>query len=392
MCGPLDASRGLSVASRLILILSTCGALLGGAVAPALAIEIVFDFRDDVGHFFGTDEAPTPARTALEFAARAFESFDDSLAAISPGGGNSWSARYLNPATGGLAAIPDLVVPEGKLVIFAGARNLDDARLGEAAFGTPLLNGGNIDFISAVVNRGQGSASEDFAPWGGSIAFDTTAIDGSQRNWSFDPGAEPGSISYDFYSVAVHELSHIFGFGTASTFTSEVVGNSFAGANAVGVYGGSVPLQSGAGHWAAGVSSPPFADTVTPSLAPFLGPGVRRLLAPLDYAAFADIGWQVPNQLFGLSGDVTGDGAVDGSDLIAWQKGYGSTNVDQVAGDVTGDRLVDDFDGFVIQHYFGAAAAPGAARHFAAVPEPTATCLALVLFVLTPFPFRRGLG
>src|SRR5688572_25245910 len=81
------------------------------SASQSLAITIEFDYSYDVAGFFGTAAAPTPARTALEFASRTFDPFFDSLAAIQLGGTNTWNAVFRNPGTGGQTSLSDLAVP-----------------------------------------------------------------------------------------------------------------------------------------------------------------------------------------------------------------------------------------------------------------------------------------
>lgn len=343
----------------------------------AQAITLEFDYRYDTIGFFGAAEAPTPARKALEWAGRAFESFSDSLAAISPGGANHWTAAFLDPTSGQTTSLVDLSIAADRLVIMVGAYDMPGAQLGVAGPGTGAPAGGSaFQFSDAVTNRGEGNAQFDFAPWGGSIQFDTTTASGQPRAWHFDVETAPGPVEYDFYTVAVHELSHLMGFGTSGAFFSDRDAGAFIGAVTTSLYGGPVPLDGG--HWAVGVTSPPFADPQPrPALGPLLAPGARNLLTPLDYAALADIGWNVPSKLLGLPGDVNGDGAVDGSDLLDWQQGLGGAGL---LGDASGDGVVDPLDRWMIKHYYGATTAGHgqAAANATAAPEPGCTALAIV--------------
>lgn len=137
------------------------------AATPAYAITIQFDYSYDTLGFFGTSaKSPTPARTTLEFAARTFTPFTDTLSAIQPSGGNSWTARFIDPSTNTFNNVPNLAVPQDTLVVYAIARDLAGA-LGQASPGNYLFNGTpTASFSNAVTNRGQGDQSLDFAPWG----------------------------------------------------------------------------------------------------------------------------------------------------------------------------------------------------------------------------------
>ena len=366
----------------LLTALAVVAAALGHA--PAAAITLQFNYDYDATGFFGTALAPTPARTALEFAGRAFESFSDHLPAIQPGGQNSWTAHFLSPGTGEPAKVANLAVSQNSLVVFAGARDLPLTTLGEGGFGGFALGGGVTPaFQDAVVNRGQGAALEDFAAWGGAIVFDTLQSTGQPRQWHFDAQTAPAPGSFDFYSVAVHELAHLMGFGLSSAFATHVTGDAivgyrFAGPTASSVYVGTVPM-SVPGHWAFSVTSPPFVyGAPKPSLGPSLAFGERKTLTPLDYAALADTGWNVPAQLFGLTGDTDGDDDVDGADFLAWQRNLGG--LAGSPGNVNGDQQVDALDGWLIRRFLGGQG-PSALipPETAAVPEPAAWALAALL-------------
>ncbi|WP_145434127.1 hypothetical protein [Lacipirellula limnantheis] len=369
-------------------------AVVALVAVPASALTVQFDYSYDTLGFFGTAENPTPARSTLEFAARSFTPFTDTLSAIQPGGGNSWTARFIDPSTNTFNNVPNLAVPQDTLIVYAIARDLAGAALGQASPGNYVFSGSpTANFSNAVTNRGQGDQSLDFAPWGGVIAVDVRNSAGIARNWNFDLGVEPPLNDYDFYTVVTHELAHLFGFGVSNAFSTDIADNAFVGTNAVALYGGAVPLAGGQ-HWASGVTSPPFLPGTQPkpSLGPSLTLGERKLFTPLDYAALADIGWQVPPELLGLPADFNGDSTVDGADFLIWQRGYGGFGV--TPGDANGDLFVDDIDGWIISNYLGSQgmlpeAIVTARAASAAVPEPAAAALALVGLLVFAAQHRR---
>ncbi len=135
------------------------------------------------------------------------------------------------------------------------------------------------------------SPPTDFGPWGGSVSFDDTA------NWSFAGTAGmPAANQFDFLTVATHELGHVLGIGTASSWFTYVdsSNNTFLGPHAEASYGGPVPLDASAGddaadgHWADGTLSHGQVTTMNPTIVP----GVRRPFTSLDWAGLDDIGWQ----------------------------------------------------------------------------------------------------
>ncbi|BBO34095.1 hypothetical protein PLANPX_3707 [Lacipirellula parvula] len=350
------------------------------SLAPAAAITIQFDYTHDQGiGFFGTAENPTAARTTLEFAAKTFTSFTDTLAAIQPGGGNQWIARYVDPSTNTYKLASNLAVPQDTLIVYAMPLDLAGSTLGQASPGIYTFIGTpSVSFSNAVTNRNQGNASNDFAPWGGVIAVDTLDTSGAARSWHYDLSTIPDEGEYDFYTVVTHELAHMLGFGTSAAFSADISNNMFAGANSQALYGGPVPLLAGQ-HWASGVTSPPYMPGTQPkpSLGPTLPRGERRFFTPLDYAALADVGWQVPSELLQLPADFNSDHIVDGADFLLWQRDFGMSGVQPA--DANGDGLVDDYDVWILQQNFGAIDAefPLGAVAGASVPEPTGAALAL---------------
>jgi hypothetical protein len=75
------------------------------------------------------------------------------------------------------------------------------------------------------------------------------------------------------------------------------------------------------------------------------------------------------------SGDFTGDGAVDGNDLLVWQQQCGQSG--DLAADGNGDGAVDADDLAVWRNQFGQSA--GGAIQQASVPEP-ATAMLFAIF------------
>ena len=363
------------------ILTALCAAvLLGSAPSAASAITIQLDYSYDNLGFFGTQANPTPARTSLELAARAFTSFTVSLAAILRGCQNSWKAMFQDPTMSGYREVTNLQVPANTLIIYAMARDLTGAALGQASPGVHSFIGTpTVAFSNAVANRNQGDARADFAPWGGAIAFDIRSPNNETRKWHFDAASPPPADAYDFYTVATHELSHILGFGASAAFTADVQNKQFIGALTQAFYGGPVPMYAAdaeSQHWDFGVTSPPFLQGTRPRplLGPLLSMGERKLMTPLDYAALADIGWQVPLKQLQLPGDLNGDSVVDGGDFLLWQRSYGKA---VTAGDVNGDGVTDGYDGWLVRQFFGSIGQGAVLARGAAIPEPAAAALGL---------------
>src|SRR5262249_57634655 len=98
-----------------------------------------------------------------------------------------------------------------------------------AAWGDAIKGRGNPAAI--------GPAPTAFAPWGGSVQFDTSA----STNWNFHLAAgSTGPGQADFVTVAEHEIGHVLGYGSA-LWQSRIFNGQFYGPSAVAAYGGPPP-------------------------------------------------------------------------------------------------------------------------------------------------------
>lgn len=92
------------------------------------------------------------------------------------------------------------------------------------------------------------------------------------------------------------------------------------------------------------------------------------------------------------SADFNTDGFVNGVDLLAWQRGFGTdagagNTADATAGNANGDQFVDGADLAVWEAQFGSGAA--SQRAVAAVPEPSACALCVASIVAAIALLRR---
>ena len=273
------------------------GSILLVACQTASAITINLDYSHDTNGFFTSN---TYSKNLMETAASYFEThLTDSLSAITSSGSNNFSAHFTDPGTGSSASIDNYSVAADTITVYVGGRDLGSSTLGLGGPGGFGVSG-STSFYESIVYRGEagsgyndkptaGVIATDFHPWGGSISFNTTS------NWYFDDDvATTESFSgSDFFSVALHELGHVLGLGTADSWDNLINGSGeFTGANAVAANGGNVALAD-TGHWDYGTMS--FVDGVAQEAAmdPNLTTGTRKLFTDLDLAALDDIGWDV---------------------------------------------------------------------------------------------------
>ena len=270
--------------------LSACAVL--ACSAPASAIDVVFDYRFDTNGMFNDPQK----RQALEAAASVYQVFNDQLTAIEPTGSNTWALKINRPNGQGTTTLDNLAIAQDSVTIFVGGWSFHPSVLGFAGGGDVVDTQGDTAWEQTLAARGQAGALDsspsDFGPWGGAITFNMNV------DWHFDPLTEPTAGRPDFLTTAMHELGHILGFGEAPSWFQQVQGSngsySFAGAHTTALLGGPAELDGYASHWAEGTHS--FVNGLPQETAmdPSTPPGNRQWMTDLDYAGFADIGWQVP--------------------------------------------------------------------------------------------------
>ena len=249
-------------------------------------VRISFDYSLDKKGFL----ADGNRKTILDAAARIVTSrLRDNLTAIQPTGTNTWTASTLDPETNATVDMRNMNIAANEIVVFVGARELGGNQLGSGGPGG-LAASGSPGWLNNVLGRGQAGAitatKTDVGPWGGTLAFDIST------NWYFgldQAGLQPGQ--QDFVTVAVHELTHLLGFGTAASWNNLKSGSNFTGPKSRAAYdaGGNVPLSADGGHWLESITDS-GRKTLMGSV---IIAGVRDTLTGLDLAALDDIGWDV---------------------------------------------------------------------------------------------------
>lgn len=244
-------------------------------------IDIQFDYSFDSSGFF----SDASRQSVLDGVATVFESrFADSLTAIDSAGSNSFSTVFFNPSDpdGFDVTLAGQDIALDVIRIYVGGASLGGSTLGLGGPGGFSCSGFG-SFCSDAANRGQLPDPADVSPWGGSISFNTDS------NWYF--GLTPDylqSDEFDFYSVALHELAHVLGYGTSGSFDSHIVDGNFVGSAA-----GTVALTSDTSHWAEGTQSTFNGMAQEAAMDPSITAGTRKYFTDLDFAAMQDIGWQV---------------------------------------------------------------------------------------------------
>lgn len=305
----------------------------------ALAIEIRFDYRYDSTGMFAAPER----RAVLDFAAQTFEVFTDQLTPISLASG-AWTAQFSHPSENTIVNLDGESIAANEVVIFVGAYDLEGSALARGTVGA-FYNVVGDGLVEALQTRGQpnasGSSPTDFGRWGGAISFDTFKTgETTPRVWHFDPTTPPPAGSMDVVSVALHEIAHVLGFSVstnpAKPFSLETYldqeNSLFTGPNVQAGYGGAAPTDTSGQHWDASIMSELDGNSQVPIMTPKIYTGVRRGFTTLDYAAMADIGWEVPEELLVsrsamVAGDYSGDAVVNTLDYLEWRGAFGSNEL-----------------------------------------------------------------
>jgi hypothetical protein len=246
------------------------------AAAPdGVRFKIQIDYRYDKAGFF----ADPIRKQALEGACRIWGRLIADKFANVPKGTYIRVRDPEKPTEPALALEIDYEIDD--LLLFVGSSDLPAGVSGLSSPTAGLSGVTNEALRTSLSERFDGNP---FQPWTAWISFDTTSP------FHFDPTPELGSAvpagKLDFVSVALHEIGHVLGFGTADAFKNQITGGTFTGPKASALYGGPVPLTPDRGHVPNTTMSGGHRMLMDQSDAL----GTRYLPTPLDRAVMEDLG------------------------------------------------------------------------------------------------------
>lgn len=253
-------------------------ATLEDRTCPAITFD--FDYTFDTGGFFTAERKAAIAAAGDDMS----RYLANTLSAVTPGGGNTWTTFFADPADDALTIqLSNAMIAANTIKVYVGSQDIDgNGAVGTLALASPGYNttsAGTLDPKYRGNSTAFGASGYDSA-WGGSLSIDHT------WNWYSGSGT-PGSGQSDLRTTVRHELGHLLGFRPGVTFN----GGYSQVAN-----GGSAPGSSG-WHWPAGTIWDGQAALMDPSYTS----GTLEFMTGLDYAGLKDIGWSV-SAVIGTSG------------------------------------------------------------------------------------------
>ena len=255
----------------------------------------------------------------------------------------------------------------------------DASAMSEAAYNRGP--GPVIGTLDGTVSGTSYSYSVDYGVSYGSVYFDVDKNNDGMKDsnaslenyWHFDHTTPVAAGKNDIYSIALHELLHALGVGTATSWKDQVSGTTWNGSEVQAITGSGAGLvQLGGDHIASGTQSVRISDGAAQEVVmdPSNTIGTRKELTVLDLAFLRDIGYETVSVSIPNPPDYDGDGDVDGADLAAWEASYG---VDS-GGDTDMDSDTDGTDFLNWQNQYTGSLSLSATT---IVPEPSAFVLAV---------------
>ncbi len=238
-----------------------------------MTFDIKFDYRFDQFKFFTPER-----REILNLAAKIWSShIQDEFEPIPAGETVKFSIDSIDREV-------TLDQPIDDLLIFVSSVNLNPSELtlGEGSYYAQYILGSDRE------NRIQG---DDFEPWVGTIEFNSLAEDSFYFDKTPTTDDDIPFDQLDFLSLALHEIGHVLGFGTAPIFRQQITNNKFIGTQSIKFNGGQpVPLDESGTHIRNKYSLDPNSDAL---MDPVLTSGKRNLPTSLDLALLTDIGYNI---------------------------------------------------------------------------------------------------
>ncbi len=315
----------LAATSPRSLVLSGLIALLCSSPS-AHAISITIQYENPMDGFF-TSEAQTTISKAASDISYAITSTLGSLTqdvytgtSGAASASANWYLTYTNPNDNTTQTLNTFSFASNEIIIKVGTRDLGGSTLGvggpggagfslsgsgsgasfttavdnmEAASNAGMLRGGpTLSTLNGTFGPEPYSLSYGYAI--GSLAFNNTAT------WNKSYATGPSGGQNDLYSVALHEMLHVIGFGIGDTWDSNVSGQNWTGAAVISLLGdGTNKVNAGGDHINNGLTGKAIIDGVITttdqeaSMDPNITVGTRKYLTTLDLAFLQDMGWQV---------------------------------------------------------------------------------------------------
>jgi hypothetical protein len=247
------------------------------AALPPVKLKIKIDYRFDTKGFFSSPDR----RAAVEGAARIWGRLVQDDFPMVPKGTHVKVRDPEHPAEPAQSLDIDDDIDD--LVIFVGSSALVGSTTASSQATAGLAGITDEALAASLEKRFYGTP---FQPWTGWISFD------EGEPWYFDADPDvPKTIpagKLDFVSVALHEMCHVLGFGTADAFKALANTGSFDGAKARAAAGGNAPaLTSDHTHFASTVlvsGKRPLMDVSDSA-------GTRYLPTAVDTAVLEDLGY-----------------------------------------------------------------------------------------------------
>ena len=112
--------------------------------------------------------------------------------------------------------------------------------------------------------------------------------------WHYDRSTAVAAGKNDMYSVALHELMHVIGFGSSFTWDSKRIGSNWTGTNVIALTGSGInALTVDGAHILDSTMSTRILDGTAQEavMDPSITAGTRKTLTQLDLAYLRDLGY-----------------------------------------------------------------------------------------------------